>query len=226
MIIAESKGLEEVLRLIKPYQKILLAGCSGCATVCLAGGAKEVGLTASALRLARSQNNQPLEVLEQTAERQCEYEFNQVFTASVSGVEAVLSLACGVGVQTLAEQFPDKIVLPGLNTRFMGRPVQQGVWEQRCQGCGECLLDRTFGICPLARCAKGMLNGPCGGSRDGKCEIDGTTDCGWLLIYGRAKRLGQLAKLAEPIYAKDWSKTGAGSGKVVRGYMCLDASGK
>jgi ferredoxin len=222
LIIAESKGIEEILRILEPYQKILVAGCRGCVTVCLAGGAKEVGLISSAIRLARKEEKNALSIREEISQRQCELEFNQELAEAVEEAEVILSLACGVGVQTLAEQWPDKIFLPGLNTKFMGNPVQQGVWEERCQGCGECLLDKTCGICPIARCSKSLLNGPCGGSYAGKCEVDDDTVCGWHLIYERASRLGQLARLAEINSVKDWSKArDYGPRRVVRGDMRL-----
>ncbi len=225
MIVAEAKTLEEIFQLVEPFKKILVAGCGGCVTVCMAGGAKEVGLLASAIRLSR-RNNQ-LEVLEQTVLRQCEYEFNRELSSSVSEVEAVLSLACGVGVQSLAEQNPDKPVLPGLNTKFMGLPLEQGVWAERCQGCGECVLDKTFGICPITRCSKSLLNGPCGGSQGGKCEIDPDVPCAWQLIYDKAISLGQVDRLRHIQPVKDWSKSrDGGPRKVVRGDVRLDEIGQ
>ncbi len=225
MIVAEGKTLEEVLQLAAPFKKVLVAGCGGCVTVCMAGGAKEAGLLASAIRLAR--RSDPVEALEQTVLRQCEYEFNREISNTVSEVEAVISLACGVGVQTLAEQYPDKPVLPGLNTKFMGLPLEQGVWAERCQGCGDCILDKTFGICPITRCSKSLLNGPCGGSQGGKCEIDPDIDCAWQLIYDKALSSGQVERLREIHPVKDWSKSrDDGPRKVVRGDMRLDEIGQ
>lgn len=116
----------------------------------------------------------------------------------VDGVEAVLSLACGAGVQTVAELFPDLPVLPAQNTHFIGVEDREGgILEERCSACGDCLLDLTGGICPVTRCAKGLLNGACGGARNGKCEMDPAKDCAWELIFQRLERQGKLDLLRE-----------------------------
>jgi len=129
----------------------------------------------------------------------------------------VLSLACGLGVQTMNEQFPDKITLPGLNTTFLGQPTEQGVWAERCQACGNCVLALTAGICPIARCSKSLLNGPCGGSNNGQCEIDPKVDCAWQLIYERLKSLDKLGLMTEIQPARDWSTSrDGGPRKIVR----------
>jgi ferredoxin len=148
MIKAEQKPMEEILRSIDPYKKILLSGCGACVTVCHAGGEKEVGLLASALRMARKKIGKPLEILEATPARQCEPEYAQDLSELIEKVEAVLSLACGVGVQTLVRYFPKMPVLPGVNTTFLGETLSHGVWEERCQACGNCILEKTGGICP------------------------------------------------------------------------------
>jgi ferredoxin len=218
MIKAEQKPMDEILRYLNPYNKILLVGCGACVTVCHAGGEKEVGLLASGLRMARQKMGKMMEVLEATPPRQCEPEPALELTETIEKVEAVLSIACGVGVQTLARHFPKTPVFPGVNTTFMGETVMHGVWEERCQACGNCILEKTGGICPIARCAKQLLNGPCGGSSKGKCEIKRETDCAWQLIYDRLKALGQLYKLEEIIPAKRWGVESRDSGprRIVR----------
>jgi ferredoxin len=205
MITAEQKPLEEIKQMLAPYEKVLVLGCGTCVTVCFAGGEKEVGILASSLRMATKLDGDPKELLEATVQRQCEYEYNEEVAGQLREVNAVLSLACGIGVQTLSEQFPDVITLPGVNTTFLGQPTEQGVWAERCQACGNCLLDRTGGICPIARCSKTLLNGPCGGSQDGKCEINAEIDCAWQLIYDRLKALDRLQWVLEIEPAKDWS---------------------
>jgi len=110
-------------------------------------------------------------------------------------VDAVLSMGCGIGVQAIAERFPDLVVLPGVNTSFMGMSKEWGVWDERCGACGDCRLDETGGICPITRCTKGILNGPCAGTKNGKCEANKDMDCAWVLIYQRLERLGQLEKM-------------------------------
>jgi ferredoxin len=193
MIIAERKPMEEINQLIAPYKKVLVAGCGTCVTVCWAGGEKEVAMLASQLRLARSNEGGEISVLETTVERQCEREMVEEIRDKVAEVEVVISLACGSGVQTMAEMFEDKPVFPGVNTTFIGMPEKEGLWVEMCGACGDCFLDRTGGVCPIVRCAKGLLNGPCGGTRKGgKCEIDPDKDCAWVLIYRRLEKQGRL----------------------------------
>jgi ferredoxin len=205
MIIAEGKPIKEILAMIEGYDKIIVAGCKGCVTVCSAGGEKEVGILASALRLARQTQGKTLETKEITLERQCDTEYLEPLREIADHYPVVISLACGAGIQFLAEKFRKVPILPGVNTQFIGVTEEQGVWTERCQACGNCVLDRTGGICPVARCSKSLFNGPCGGSKSGKCEIDSQVDCGWQLIYDRMKELGQLDKLEEPMPIKDWS---------------------
>jgi ferredoxin len=218
MIKAEQKPLEEILEYLAPHDKILLSGCGACVTVCHAGGEKDGALLASALRMARQKLGKPLEILESTPARQCEPEFAQELSESIGRVQAVLSVSCGVGVQTLTRHFPSTQIYPGVNTTFMGETVAHGVWEERCQACGNCILEKTAGVCPIARCAKQLLNGPCGGSSNGKCEIKRETDCAWQLIFDRSKSLGQLHRLTEIIPAKQWGTQSRDSGprRIVR----------
>ena len=217
MITAERKPLEELIDYIKPYKRILLVGCNECVTVCAAGGRKEVGLLASGLHMALLKSGANIEIREHTLERQCDPEYVEELVPMIDGVEAVMSMACGCGVQEVARRFKSKPVFPALNTKFMGASERQGVWSERCQGCGECLLGRTGGVCPIARCAKQLMNGPCGGSAGGHCEIGEDTDCAWALIWERLKELGQVERYVEITPAKDW-RPGGGSGprKIIR----------
>ena len=205
MVIAESKPLEEILSMIQNYGKVLLVGCNGCVAVCSAGGAKEVGILAAALRLARLKEGHPLEVEEVTIQRQCDPEYVEEIRRQVDDCEAILSMACGAGVQYLAERYRDKPVYPAVNTKFIGVTEEQGVWSERCSACGNCILDQTGGICPITRCAKSLLNGPCGGSKDGRCEINPELPCAWQLIYERLKALDQLDRFEQIIPIRDWS---------------------
>jgi ferredoxin len=205
MIIAEQKSLEEIKDTISKFNKIAIVGCGTCVTVCFSGGEKEVGILASQLRIARETEGKPLETKEKTITRQCEWEFVDEIKDLIKDVDAIVSMGCGVGVQALAERFPDKIVIPALNTKGMALTVQEGTWVERCGGCGNCVLAQFGGVCPIVRCSKGLLNGPCGGSSGGKCEIDPDIDCGWQLIYDRMKAIGQLDQLEKVADAKDWS---------------------
>ena len=118
--------------------------------------------------------------------------------------EAVLSIACGAGIQSLAERLPGKAVFPGLNTMFIGETAGSGLWQERCQGCGNCVLGITGGLCPVTRCAKGLLNGPCGGMEDGRCEADRELDCAWHLIYERLKKQGRRGVFTRTVPPKNW----------------------
>ncbi len=215
MIVADRKPFEEILNSIKDCKKIMLAGCGGCVTVCFSGGAKAVELLASQIKIARKKEGRDIEIVECTPERQCEYEFIDDLKEQLKDIDVVLSTACGVGVQAMSERFPQTITIPALNTKFMGYPVEHGLWEERCAGCGDCVLEWTGGLCPIARCAKKLLNGPCGGSSDGKCEVDKDTDCIWQLIYDRLKELGRLENLTVIREPKDWRmSTNVGQRKI------------
>lgn len=217
MIVAEQKPLAEIKELISSFNKVLVLGCGTCVTVCFAGGEKEVGVLASALRMATRLDGKEIEFIEATVQRQCEYEYNELVADTLSQVDAVVSLACGIGVQTMNEQFPNVLTLPGLNTAFLGQPTEQGVWEERCQACGNCVLGTTGGICPIARCSKSLLNGPCGGSQNGVCEVDPEVPCAWQLIYDRMTALGKLDLLMELNQMKDWSTSrDGGIRKIIR----------
>jgi ferredoxin len=217
MIIAEQKPIQQVLEMIADKKKIILAGCRGCVTVCSSGGQKEVGILASALRLAREKQGNPIEITEMTLERQCDAEYLEPLRAHLDTTEGVLSIACGAGVQFVAEHFRTTPLWPGLNTNFIGVSERQGIWTERCQACGDCVLHMTGGICPVTRCSKSLFNGPCGGSGDGKCEISKEVLCGWALIYERLKALDQLDKLDQVMEPKDWSTSrDGGPRKIVR----------
>ena len=218
MIIGHRKPLEEILKMLEPFDKIALIGCKGCVAVCAAGGEKEVGILASAIRLARKKDGRDIEVKEVTLERQCDPEYIEQIEGFVRDYQAVLSIACGVGVQYMAERYKDIPALPGLNTDFMGGSQEQGVWVERCQGCGNCVLHLTGGICPITRCSKSLLNGPCGGSANGKCEIDPDVACGWQLIVDRLEALGLLEQMYEQVTPyKDWNTSrDGGPRKIVR----------
>jgi ferredoxin len=205
MIIGEQKPLEEIEKLIEEYERILILGCGTCVTVCFAGGEKEVGILASSLRMATKIAGHAKVIDEATVQRQCEWEFLDPMKEEILSHDVVLSMACGIGVQAIVERFPEARVAPAVNTSFLGIPEEHGLWTERCAACGNCVLDLTAGICPIARCAKSLLNGPCGGSQDGRCEIAPEVPCAWQLIYDRLKAQGRLEKMLEIIPAKDWS---------------------
>ncbi|MBE9534561.1 MAG: methylenetetrahydrofolate reductase C-terminal domain-containing protein [Proteobacteria bacterium] len=217
MIMARPKPIEEIIDEIKDFNKVLIAGCDGCVTVCEAGGSKEVQVLASALRLYFTKESKRMEIEETSLTRQCDKDYLHELLDKIDDYDAIVSLACGAGVQFMAEMYRKKPIFPGVDTCFIGVTEERGVWAERCQACGQCILASTGGICPISRCSKRMLNGPCGGSEKGKCEISPDTDCGWHLIYERLKELGQLDFFAEPTDPKDWvSSRDGGPRKIVR----------
>ncbi|MEW5913436.1 MAG: methylenetetrahydrofolate reductase C-terminal domain-containing protein [Thermodesulfobacteriota bacterium] len=215
MIVAKGKPLEDIIAAVQDAQSILVAGCNECVTVCEAGGSKEVGVLAAALRLHFQNQGRKVQVGEITLQRQCDREYVSQAREEVEPYALVISLACGVGCQFMAEEYTTLPVLPGVDTLFMGGALERGVWSERCQGCGNCLLGLTGGVCPVSRCAKRLLNGPCGGSTAGKCEIGKEVDCAWHLIIERMKALGRLEDYEKIIPLKDWSTDRAGGPRKV-----------
>ncbi|MGQ9859622.1 MAG: methylenetetrahydrofolate reductase C-terminal domain-containing protein [Thermodesulfobacteriota bacterium] len=217
MITAKRKPFEELREMLRPYRRVLIAGCGTCVAECASGGEKEVALLASQLRMEARLRGVELEVGEVTLDRQCVYEFVDQLTPLVRNYEAILSLACGAGVQVVAELYPQATVLPGLDTCFLGKTKEAGIWIENCRGCGQCKLHFFAGVCPIARCAKRLLNGPCGGSMQGHCEVDLEVPCAWQLIVDRLQKQDRLEVLAEIHPPLDWSlKQGRGPRRIQR----------
>ncbi len=217
MVVGKRKPLEEIISMIDPFDRIIVAGCNGCVAVCQAGGEKEVEELSQILRMKRKNEGKPLDTFEITLERQCDPEYLEPLRKYTGSYQAILSLACGAGVQFLAEKFQDIPVFPALNTTFIGVTEEHGVWAERCQACGNCILHLTGGICPITRCSKSLLNGPCGGSSEGKCEINPEIPCGWQLILDRLESLGRMDLYDEIIPFRDWrTSRDGGPRKVVR----------
>ena len=223
MIVADRKRINEIRDMVKGHDRVLLVGCGTCVTVCLSGGEREVCILGSALRMALKLIGRGQVVVDECViERQCEDAFIDVLAGRAVEYDAICSLGCGAGVQALAERFPDRAVYPGLNTQFIGILEAQGVWAEKCAACGACRLGEFAAVCPITRCAKRLFNGPCGGSRGGKCEITADRDCAWQLIYDRAKGLGILDKFEAVAPLQDWStSTDGGPRKVVREDQCI-----
>jgi ferredoxin len=217
MIVAEQKSLDELKTLVGSAQKVLVVGCGTCVTVCFSGGAREAAIVAASLRMASKLEGNAKQVSDVTVQRQCEWEYLDAVAEQARDADVILSLGCGIGVQAIAEHFPEKWVVPGLNTSFLGLPTEQGVWAERCAACGNCILGLTGGICPIARCSKSLLNGPCGGSENGHCEIDPEVPCAWQLIYDRLTAMGKLDALMEIQPPKNWrTARDGGPRKIVR----------
>lgn len=217
MVIGERKPFDEIMRMAEGLNKIMVLGCGGCVTVCLTGGHDEVRVLSSQLRMARDKAGNPIEIIEKTIERQCDPEYVDQVESTVPEVDAVISMACGAGVQFMAEKYSGKPIYPALNTTFVGGSKKEGYYVERCQTCGECKLYYTGGICPIARCSKSLLNGPCGGSTKGKCEIDPDVDCAWQLIIDRLKSLGQMDRYEDIMPVNDWrTNRDGGPRKMIR----------
>jgi ferredoxin len=217
MIVASPKPVSELKTLLEGHDKVLFVGCGTCVTVCLAGGEREVGLAAYAMRMARKLEGKPIAIEQVTIERQCENEFIKDIAPAVERNDLVVSFACGAGVQALAERYPNKPVYAALNTQFLGILEEQAVWTEKCMACGQCMLAEFGGVCPVTRCAKRLLNGPCGGSTEEHCEVDADRPCAWQLIYKRLKAIGQTDKLDRIVPPKDWRDAWhGGARKVVR----------
>jgi len=210
MIVGQQKPLTEIKAEVAPFSKLLILGCGTCVKTCFAGGEDEVATLASSLRLAFKKDGGQITIEELTVERQCEDEFIKEAAAAIARNDAVLSLACGAGVQMVANRYAKSPVLPGVNTTFIGILEKQGLFTEKCLGCGDCVLDVFAGICPVSRCSKKLMNGPCGGSHGGKCEVNPDTDCAWQLIIDRSKDFGQLGRLSTYVPPKDWRTSNAG----------------
>jgi ferredoxin len=206
MIITEQKPLSEILEMLKDYQNIFLVGCGECATTCKSGGKDEL----VAMQKALEENGKAVigtcipEAPCLAAQIKTELARN---TKLLRQVDAVLVLACGLGTQSVKDN--DRLgltVLPGCNTLFGAVMDAQGNFLEKCSLCAECVLDITGGICPITLCAKGLLNGPCGGVNKGKCEVDKDKDCAWVLIYKELEKRKKLADLKNIQAPKDFKK--------------------
>ena len=205
MIVAKRKPFDEIKELIKPYKKVLNVGCGTCVSVCLSGGEKEVAVLNAEIDMARKLDDNPIEIEAYTVERQCDREYLAELDDKVAQYDALISMACGVGIQFLAERFPDTPVLPGVDTTGLAVNQSVGWYEERCRSCGRCVLGMTGGICPVTMCAKGLYNGPCGGTNLGSCEINTEQSCAWYKIHERLSAQGRLDLIMDITEAVDWN---------------------
>ncbi len=209
MIVGNLKPLDEIVASISDYKNVFVVGCGGCVSVCLTGGDREAHGLARELAHIRHYEKTPPCLSVDTIERQCEPDFLQSFLKIPEGTDAVLTLACGAGVQTMASVFDPLPIVPAINTTFMGATREPGVWQEMCRGCGDCMLAYTGGICPIARCAKTLFNGPCGGSKNGSCEVRRETPCAWAMIYYKLKKTDQLHLMLKVRTPRDWQPAGS-----------------
>ena len=205
MIVANEKSLEDILEMVREYDRILVLGCGTCTTVCRSGGEKEAEGLAAKLRERLGLIGPDKEVRAASIERQCEADFLRSFLPQAEWADAVVSLACGAGVQSLVQMLHRTPVLPGLDTSFIGSYTGEGTWVEMCRACGECVVHLTGGVCPVTRCAKKLLNGPCGGSKEGYCEVGQGKHCAWHQIYERLRALGKTGRFEDLAPVKRWT---------------------
>lgn len=215
MIVAKRKPIAELVEMVKDFDRVLVLGCRGCVSVCSAGGEREVEILASLLRLGCRKAGKKLQTVTGTLVRQCDKEYIEELDEWDGQYDAVLSMACGVGVNFIANLRSMTRVYPGVNTSFMGGSMEQGVWTEQCAGCGNCVLHLTGGLCPVARCAKSLMNGPCGGSVNGHCEINKDVPCIWQEIHDRLERLNRQDELLNIAPIRDWSTAGHGGPRTI-----------
>jgi ferredoxin len=211
MIVGDLKPLAEIITTVSAFRRVHILGCGACVSVCLSGGDREAQQLAMELSRPGHFENDPPAFTVSTIERQCENDMLTSFLEIPKKTDAILSLACGCGVQTVADVYEPLPVIPALNTTFMGAADKPGVWNEKCRGCGDCMLEFTGGICPVSRCAKSLYNGPCGGSQNGACEIAKDMPCAWALIFYRLKKQDKLDNLDRLQAPRDW-RTGPGKG--------------
>jgi len=206
MIITKQKNFDEILRSIDS-KPVFLIGCSQCATICHTGGKDDV----LALKQALETKKIPVSgwvILEPACHQMNDRRMLKDHAAELNNSTKVLVLACGNGVQTLAGFITDKEIIAGTDTLFLGEISHVTEFNKRCVLCGECLLNLFGGLCPVSQCPKSMLNGPCGGSSKGKCEINQQVECVWDRIIQNLKKQGALQTLSVIQKPKDWSKAG------------------
>ena len=204
MIISTQKKREEILDCLQQKGKVFLVGCAACATACKAGGEEEVFKMEEWLASEGKEVTGSVVIEEACHIMRAGRDLRQ-HKDQVAGADAILVMACGAGIQSVSGS-TDQRVIGALNSLFLGNIRRFGQFEQKCSLCGDCILNETAGICPVTTCAKGLLNGPCGGMEDGKCEADRDNDCAWYLIYERLKKQGRAGIFGRTVRPKEWSK--------------------
>jgi hypothetical protein len=203
MLISKQKPLEEILSYLEGDKSIFVIGCKGCAEGWGSGGPKQVAEMRSTLQEKGKAVTGSVVV-----DMLCDAALTKLklrsYKKEIAAADSILVLTDGAGVQTVAEVV-DKVVHPGCNTLSAGGAHAEWKESERCLECGDCVLEFTGGLCPIARCSKLLLNGPCGGSQDGKCEVDPSIPCVWQQIVDHLAKLGRLDKLERLVAPKNWS---------------------
>ncbi len=204
MIITKKRDVKKLMENLKNYKSLFLIGCSECASLCGTGGDPELASMKEALEAEGKTVTGTLlpKTGCQTLGTKIELKKDKEACAAA---DAIIVMSCGAGTQSAVEIFPDKPVFPANDSLFLGNMTRFQMFDERCSLCGECVLDKTGGICPVTACPKGLLNGPCGGTDNGKCEVSPDIECAWVRIYDRMKKTDQLEDFKEVLKPKDWS---------------------
>lgn len=205
MIVTKKRDFQELMENIKEYRSFFLIGCSECASLCGTGGEPEVKAMKGALEAEGKVVTGGI-----VAKTGCQVLGTKTelkkYREELDKSDCILVMSCGAGTQAAVEIFEDKPVFPTNDSMFLGNMTRYQMFDERCSLCGRCILDKTGGICPITACPKGLLNGPCGGCKDGHCEVSPDIKCAWVRIYERMKRLDKLEEYCNTIIeAKDWS---------------------
>ncbi len=223
MILSEQKPQEEILCSLEGENNVFILGCNGCAQSSGTGGPVQVKEMKKRLGEAGKKVTSSM-VIDFLCQKALVKSRLRARTQEVESADSILVMTCGIGVQAVSAAI-NKVCHPACNTINLGG--SRGEWKggERCLECGDCLLDYTGGICPLTACTKGLINGPCGGASQGKCELDPEKDCGWELIYERVKQKNQLDKLRKFITPKDYSKMMPSPKMLSTSHYALEQSG-
>jgi len=205
MIVTKKKNFQELKENIKNYNSFFLIGCSECATLCGTGGEEQIK---ELIEILQSENKEVTGSI--VVKSGCQVlgtkKELKPYKEVIEKADCILVMSCGAGTQTIVELFENKPVYPTNDSVFLGNMTRFQIFDERCSLCGECILDKTGGICPITNCPKGILNGPCGGMKDGNCEISPDIPCAWVRIYERMKKLDKLQDFSDIIIeAKNWS---------------------
>ena len=208
MIITKQKDFKEILKHLETAKSVFLIGCGECSTTCKTGGEEDIKRIKEALeKEGKAITGYAIPSAPCIAAKvKLELAKNR---KTIESSDAILVLACGLGTQSVKENLRSQTPIHvGCDTLFMGAIDSGGVFLEKCSACGDCVLELTGLICPVTRCSKGLLNGPCGGQNKGKCEVDKNRDCAWILIYNELKKNNSLGLLRQINPPKDHSKIG------------------
>ena len=194
MIITQKKPIEEVMALVGDAKTVGIVGCGSCATPCQTGGEPQIAELTAVLEQAGKN------VVASTVADYCCMNLGvkqKMKAINAAAPDCVICMSCGDGVQCVAKNAGNIPVYPSNDTMYLGEAVKFGVWEEACRFCGQCVLGQTGAICPITQCAKSLVNGPCGGQKNGKCEVNPENPCAWIKIYERLQATNQLEKLSQ-----------------------------